>query len=55
MYELRKFYYDTAQGHHEGALKAPLEIIPTTQVLYGSDYPFWDGMKVRGNLVKAGS
>ena len=21
MYELRKFYYDTAQGHHEGALK----------------------------------
>jgi predicted TIM-barrel fold metal-dependent hydrolase len=54
MHELRKFYYDTAQGHHEGALKALLTIIPTSQVLYGTDYPFWDGRRVTNDLAKAG-
>lgn len=54
MHELRKFYYDTAQGHHEGALKALLAIIPTSQVLFGTDYPFWDGRRVSGDLAKGG-
>ena len=54
MYELQKFYYDTAQGHHEGAMKALLAIIPPSQVLYGTDYPFWDGRKVSNDLAKAG-
>jgi len=54
MHELRKFYYDTAQGHHEGALKALLAIIPTSQVLYGTDYPFWDGRRVSTDLAKGG-
>ena len=54
MHELRKFYYDTAQGHHEGALKALLAIIPVSQVLYGTDYPFWDGIKVSTDLAKGG-
>jgi 6-methylsalicylate decarboxylase len=52
MHELRKFYYDTAQGHHEGALKALLAIIPTSQVLFGTDYPFWDGRRVSTDLAK---
>ena len=54
MHELRKFYYDTAQGHHEGALKALLAIIPVSQVLYGTDYPFWDGGRVNADLAKGG-
>ena len=54
MYELRKFYYDTAQGHHEGALKALTAIIPASQILYGTDYPFWDGRKVSDGLAKGG-
>jgi predicted TIM-barrel fold metal-dependent hydrolase len=53
-HQLRKFYYDTAQGHHEGALKALLAIIPTSQIMFGTDYPFWDGRKVTGDLVKGG-
>ena len=52
MHELRKFYYDTAQGHHEGALKGLLTMVPASQVLYGTDYPFWDGRKVSNDLVK---
>ncbi|MBI3045661.1 MAG: amidohydrolase family protein [Betaproteobacteria bacterium] len=54
MHELRKFYYDTAQGHHEGALKALLAIIPPSQVLYGTDYPFWSGRRVSDDFDKAG-
>lgn len=54
MHELTKFYYDTAQGHHEGALKALLAIIPVSQVLYGTDFPFWDGRKVSEGLAKGG-
>ena len=38
----------------EGALKALLAIIPPSQILYGTDYPFWDGRKVTGDLVKGG-
>ncbi len=40
MYEVRKFYYDTAQANTSGALDALLEMVPSSQVLYGSDYPF---------------
>ncbi len=54
MHELRKFHYDTAQGHHEGALKALMTIIPPSQVLYGTDYPFWDGRRVSNDLAKGG-
>ncbi|HET7159190.1 MAG TPA: amidohydrolase family protein [Burkholderiales bacterium] len=54
MHELRKFHYDTAQGHHEGALKALRSIIPTSQILYGTDYPFWDGRRVSSDLAKGG-
>lgn len=54
MYELRKFYYDTAQGHHEGALRALLAMVPVSQVLYGTDFPFWDGQRVWSDLAKGG-
>ena len=54
MHELRKFYYDTAQGNHPGALKALLEIIPTSNVLYGTDFPFRDGAEVIDGLAKHG-
>ena len=40
MYELRKFYYDTAQANTPGPLAALLEMVPSSQVLYGSDYPY---------------
>jgi len=40
MYELRKFYYDTAQANHPGALAALLELAPVSHILYGTDYPY---------------
>ncbi|MSV35424.1 MAG: amidohydrolase [Bryobacterales bacterium] len=43
MHELNKFYYDTAQAVHPGALAALLKFAPVSQVLYGTDYPFSPG------------
>ena len=54
LHELRKFYYDTAQGNHEGALLALLKLVPPSQVLYGTDFPFRDGAEVIGGLAKHG-
>ena len=36
---LRRFFYETAQANHRGALDALLAIIPVSNVLFGSDYP----------------
>jgi len=50
-YELRKFYYDTAQGNHKGALDALLQIAPVSQLLYGTDYPFRPGAEETAGLA----
>lgn len=54
MYELAKFYYDTAQGNHPGALAALMKIAPVSQVLYGTDFPFRDGAEVSAGLARHG-
>ncbi len=40
LFEIKKFYYDTAQANHPGALGALLKLAPVSQVLFGTDYPF---------------
>ena len=54
MYELRKFYYDTAQGNHPGALAALMKIAPVSQVLYGTDFPFLNGAAETAGLAAYG-
>jgi len=51
-YELKKFYYDTAQANHAGALAAMMRFIPITQVLYGSDFPFRPGGEANEGLAQ---
>ena len=50
MTQLRRFYYDTAQGHHEGAMQALRQLVPTSQIMYGSDYPYRPGAETREGL-----
>lgn len=50
IYEYRKFYYETAQGNDAGALDALLRVIPISQILYGTDFPFRDGAEVNAGL-----
>ena len=48
MYELKKFYYDTAQASHPGAMAALLKIAPTSQILFGTDFPYRTDAEVIG-------
>lgn len=50
--EVQKFYYDTAQGHHEGAMQALRQLIPTSQIMYGSDFPYRPGAETRDGLAE---
>jgi 6-methylsalicylate decarboxylase len=41
MHELGKLYLDVVGVTTPGALKAILDIVPISNLLFGSDYPFW--------------
>ena len=48
--ELRKLYYDTANSMYEPTMAALLKLVPLSQVLFGSDYPY---LTVAQNLESA--
>ena len=39
-YELKKFYYDIAQVAHPAALASLVKVAPTSQILFGTDFPY---------------
>jgi predicted TIM-barrel fold metal-dependent hydrolase len=51
MYELKKFYYDTAQANTAPALAALLKVVAPSQILFGTDYPFRTSAEVIGGLA----
>lgn len=40
MNELRRFYYDTAQASNPIAMASLTKFIPTSQIVYGTDFPY---------------
>jgi predicted TIM-barrel fold metal-dependent hydrolase len=45
MAELQRFYYDVAQAAHPMALASLTRMVPITQILWGSDFPFRFGVE----------
>ena len=43
LFELRRFFYDTAWSAHPSALAALTRLVDSSQVLLGSDYPYRSG------------
>ncbi len=52
--ELRRFYYDTAQVSNAAALSALTKVVPSSQVVFGSDYPYRTSLDHVRNLRSAG-
>jgi predicted TIM-barrel fold metal-dependent hydrolase len=47
----RKFYYEVAQGNTLGQLAALMQMVPVSQVMLGSDYPFREGIEAIEGLT----
>jgi predicted TIM-barrel fold metal-dependent hydrolase len=43
MYELQRFYYDTAQAFNPYTLPSFKKFVPTSQILFGTDFPLGGG------------
>ena len=43
VYELRRFSYDIAQSANPGALSSLTRLVPSSQILFGTDFPFAAG------------
>jgi predicted TIM-barrel fold metal-dependent hydrolase len=52
--EFRKFYYELAQGNTPGQIDALLRMVPISQVMYGTDYPYRDGAEVNAGIADYG-
>jgi 6-methylsalicylate decarboxylase len=50
----RRFFYDTAQSSNVATLSALQHVIPTSQVLFGTDYPFRTMREHVTNLAATG-
>jgi predicted TIM-barrel fold metal-dependent hydrolase len=54
MAELQKFYYDVAQIAHPMALAALTRMVPISQILWGTDFPFRFGWEYVKGLAEFG-
>jgi len=50
--EFQKFYYELAQGNTKAQLSALSELVGTSQMLYGTDFPFRDGAEVNQGIAE---
>ena len=54
MYEIQKFYYDTAQAFNPYTLPTFTKVVPMSHILFGTDYPFAQAGTVAKGLADHG-
>ncbi|MGA2991382.1 MAG: amidohydrolase family protein, partial [Candidatus Korobacteraceae bacterium] len=54
MYELKRFYYDTAQSANPVTMTTLAKVIPLEQVVFGTDFPFRAGAAQVDSLHRCG-
>jgi predicted TIM-barrel fold metal-dependent hydrolase len=54
MYELNRFYYDVAQSSNVAAMSALAKVVPTSQIVFGTDFPYTSAVDHVEGLAKCG-
>jgi predicted TIM-barrel fold metal-dependent hydrolase len=54
LYELKRQYYDTASASNPTSLGALMSVVPNSQILFGSDFPFLSAGDAAGDLMSSG-
>ncbi len=54
LYELKRQYYDTASASNPTSLTALLSVVPSSQVVFGSDFPFLSAAEPASDLMHSG-
>jgi predicted TIM-barrel fold metal-dependent hydrolase len=54
MHELQRFYYDTAQACNRSAMTCLNEMVPASQILFGTDFPYRNAAEYVGRLPTCG-
>ncbi|HXP82196.1 MAG TPA: amidohydrolase family protein [Verrucomicrobiae bacterium] len=54
LYELKRQYYDTASASNPTSLTAIMSIVPSSQIVFGSDFPFLSAGEPAGELMHSG-
>jgi 6-methylsalicylate decarboxylase len=54
LYELKRQYYDTASASNPTSLGAIMSIVPSSQIVFGSDFPFLSAGEVVSDLMYSG-
>ena len=53
LYELKRQYYDTASASNPTSLGALMSVVPNSQILFGSDFPFLSAGDAAGDLMSS--
>ena len=54
LYELKRQYYDTASASNPTSLGALMSLVPSSQILFGSDFPFLSAGDTASDLMNSG-
>ncbi len=54
LYELQKFYYDTAQAAQPYAMASTRKVVPVSQLLFGTDFPYRTSKEHALGLLQCG-